>query len=174
MNGRAPVGWTRRPGWLPWRVLLVLLSAACIPVPAPDFRRPAALVKLEGTVPPGLTVKVCTWSTWHPPSEGCGDITDGMPAVDGIGVPEWSTFPLVLGMESPLWADAFVACDGPTPRGVTLRLPDLQVKYDADVVIRLDAPPTKWGASATRDVDAAAVAALAADLCAGRAILRKD
>ncbi len=147
-------------------MLLTLL--ACLPLPLPDFRRPAVLSTFQGSATPGMTVRVCTWSGQHPLTDGCDNITDGMPAVDGIGIPEWSPFPLVLGLESPLWSDLFVACDGDRPRGVTLRLPDLPVKHDDDLVIVLDAPPTRWGANARNDVDDASVAAVSADLCAGQ------
>ncbi len=148
--------------------LLLTTLVACLPLPLPDFRRPATLVTFEGAATPDLTVRVCTWSGQHSVLDGCGDITDGVTAVDGIGVREWSPFPLVLKSETPLWSDLFVACAGDRPRGVTLRLPDLPVKHDMDLVIVLDAPPTRWGANARNDVDDATVAAVSADLCAGR------
>lgn len=146
-------------------MLLTLLG--CLPLPLPDFRRPAALVIVKGEAPPSLTARVCTWSGQHPLTEGCDDLTDGVPAVDGIGMREWSPWPLVLGLESPLWSDFFVVCDGATPRGVTLRLPDFPVKHDAEVEVVLDGPTSRWGANARNDVDEATVASVAAQLCAG-------
>lgn len=147
--------------------MLLFTALACLPLPVPDFRRPASFITFEGGVPAGITVRACTWSMWHTPDQGCDNLADGEPAVDGIGVPEWTDFPLVLGLEPPYWADAFVACEGARPRGMTLRLPDLQVKHDAEVAIVLDGPTTKWGASPARDIDDAAAASLAAGLCAG-------
>lgn len=90
-----------------------------------------------------------------------------MPAVDGIGVPEWSVFPLVLRSESPLWGDLFVACEGPKARGATLRLPDLQVKWDAAVEIVVDAPATIWGARPHQELAESEIQAAAGMLCAG-------
>ena len=143
----------------------LLLLLACLP--APDFRRPATLVTFEGPVPPGVTVRVCTWSTRHGPLEGCENLTDGMPAVDGIGVPEWTEFPLRLGMQSPYWADVFVACEGARPRGATARLPDLPGKHDAELVVKLDQPPPVWGASKQRGIDEATLSTLLSRLCEG-------
>jgi hypothetical protein len=155
-------------------LLLLLLSAGCLPLPLPDFRRPATLVVFVGEAPADLTVQACTWSTRAPLSEGCADITAGMPALDGIGVPEYDAFPLVLGLDTPLWGDLFVACEGTRPRGATLRLPDLAVKWDAKLEIVLDAPSTRWGEQASRPVAEADVQALAAALCAGTARVRAD
>ena len=95
-----------------------------------------------------------------------------MPALDGIGVPEWTEFPLVLRSRSPMWGDIFVACEGTRPRGATLRLPDLRVKWDALVEVQLDAPATHWGTPPGRDVPAETVAQLSAELCEGRARIR--
>jgi hypothetical protein len=154
--------------------MLVLLLGGCLPLPLPDFRRPATLIVFKSEVPPGITVQACTWSTRHSLLEGCDNITAGMPALDGIGVPEYDAFPLVLGLETPLWGDLFVACDGEIPRGATLRLPDLRVKWDAAVEIVIDAPSTRWGEQAARPVAEADVQKMAADLCAGRASLRPE
>lgn len=89
-----------------------------------------------------------------------------MAAVDGIGVKEWSVFPLVLTTESPLWGDLFVACEGAKPRGATLRLPDLQVKWRATVEIVIDAPATVWGARPHQELAESEIQAAAASLCA--------
>jgi hypothetical protein len=147
--------------------MLLLAILACLPLPAPDFRRPAALVVFKGEPATGLTVKVCTWGTRQSPLEGCDNLAVGQDTVDGVGVPEWSVFPLVLGTESPLWGDAFVACEGDKPRGATLRLPDLQVKWDDKVEIVLDSPSTQWGARPGASVPEDTVQALATGLCAG-------
>ena len=147
--------------------MLLPFALGCLPLPAPDFRRPAALVVFSGEAPVGLTARVCTWSTRHALLEGCDNLTVGVPAVDGVGMAEWSVFPLVLGAESPLWADLFVACDGATPRAETLRLPDLQVKWDASVDLAVDQPPVHWGGRPGHDVDDAEVATAAAAICAG-------
>lgn len=82
-------------------------------------------------------------------------------------MPEWSVFPLVLRSESPLWGDLFVVCEGPKPRGATLRLPDLRVKWDAAVEIVVDAPATVWGARPHQVLAEAEIQAAAALLCAG-------
>ena len=118
--------------------------------------------------PAGVTARVCTWGSRRPPLEGCGNIADGMPALDGIGVPGWSVFPLVLRGETPLWGDLFVACEGERARGATLRLPDLRVKWDAAVEIVLDAPATRWGELPKREMPEADIQAAASALCAGR------
>jgi len=152
--------------------MLTLLLGGCLPLPLPDFRRPATLIVLKGEASAGLSVQACTWSTRFPLSEGCDNITAGMPALDGIGIPEYDEFPLVLGLDSPLWGDLFVACEGPKPRGVTLRLPDLAVKWDAAVDILLDAPSTRWGEQARNPIAEADVQAMAAALCGGTARLR--
>ena len=149
--------------------MLLVSLLGCLPLPTPDFRRPASLVVLEGGDSAGLTAKVCTWSTRNSPLDGCANLTDGVVAVDGIGVPEWSVFPLMLTTESPLWGDAFVACEGTKPRGATIRLPDLQVKWDDTVKIALDQPPTHWGAPPGRDLPDATIDELAAKMCAGTA-----
>lgn len=156
--------------------MLLLSVLGCLPLPFPDYRRPASLVVFEGVAepPPALAVRVCTWSMHHDVAEGCANLTEGQPARDGIGVRAWTEFPVVLGPTTPLWADAFVACDGPRPRGVTLRLPDLQVKHNAEVTVVLDAPPTKWGANARNDLTDAQVQALAAALCAGTQPMRAE
>ena len=147
--------------------MLLLAQLACLPIPAPDFRRPATLVVLTGSPAPDAKVRVCTWSTRHSLGDGCDNVTDSMAAVDGIGVPEWSTFPLVLGTESPLWADAFVVCVGTTPRGVTLRLPDLSVQCDAKLEIAVDSPPIRWGAPPGLVLGDDEVSVLAKALCDG-------
>ena len=92
-----------------------------------------------------------------------------MAAVDGIGVPEWSEFPLVLGSESPLWGDFFVACADQKARGVTLRMPDMPVKWDETLEIKLDAPATRWGETRGRELPNDVVTKLSEDICAGRA-----
>lgn len=152
--------------------MLALLLGACLPLPLPDYRRPATLIVFKSEVPPGLTVAACTWSTRFPLSEGCDNIAVGEPALDGVGVRSYDEFPLVLGLESPLWGDLFVACDGAKPRGVTLRLPDLVVKWDAAVEIVLDAPSTRWGEQARNPIAEADVQTMAAALCSGTAKLR--
>jgi hypothetical protein len=154
--------------------MVVLLLGGCLPLPLPDFRRPAALVVFAGEAPADLTVQVCTWSTRFPLGEGCMDITAGMPALDGIGVPDYEEFPLVLALETPLWGDLFVACEGTRPRGATLRLPDLRVKWDAKLEIVLDAPSTRWGEQARNPIAEADVERMAAALCAGTAPIRPD
>lgn len=152
--------------------LILAPILACLPLPVPDIRRPAALVVLVGPNQDQVTVRACTWSTRASPLDGCDNVTDGMPALDGIGVPEWTEFPLVLESQSPMWGDIFVACEAGRPRGATLRLPDLRVKWDAAVEVKLDAPATHWGTPPGRDIPDATVARLSADLCAGRARLR--
>lgn len=151
--------------------MLTLLLAGCLPLPLPDFRRPATLIVFKGGFagPVGAGLHLV-----HPVPAlgGCDNITAGMPALDGIGVPEYDEFPLVLGLESPLWGDLFVACEGPKPRGVTLRLPDLAVKWDAAVEVVLDAPSTRWGEQARNPIAEADVQAMAAALCGGTAPLR--
>lgn len=156
--------------------MLLATLLGCLPLPFPDYRRPASLVNFEGAEapPPGVTVRACTWSMHHPVALGCDEIAEGEPSRDGVGVSEWTGFPLVLRTSTPLWADAFVACEGGKPRGITLRLPDLQVKHNAAVSIVLDGPPTKWGANARHDVSDADANALAAALCAGTQPLRVD
>lgn len=154
--------------------MLFLTLSACLPLPLPDLRRPAAFLVVIGDAPPGLTIRACTWSTRNSALDGCGNITDGMPAVDGIGVPEWVEFPLVLRTESPMWGDIFVACDGTTPRGATLRLSDLQVKWDAKVEVVLDVAPTVWGEPPAGGPPKEVIAQLMTDLCAGTATLRSD
>lgn len=146
---------------------MILALAACLPLPAPDFRRPAALVVIEGESA-GVSVRTCTWSTRHSPLEGCEDITDGMPAEGGIGIPEWAPWPLVLGTESPRWADAFVACKEGKFRGAMLRLPGIPVKWKAQVDLRLD-HIDRLGASARIDLDDATATELGGRLCAGTA-----
>lgn len=152
--------------------MLLLLLGACLPLPLPDFRRPATLIVFSDASAPGLTVQVCTWSTHFPLAEGCDNIEAGMPALDGVGVPEYDTFPLVLRLDTPLWGDLFVACEGPKPRGATLRLPDLRVKWDAAVEIVLDAPSTRWGEQAKNPIAEADVERMSSALCAGTAKLR--
>ena len=129
---------------------------------------------LSGERTEGVTIRTCTWSTRHSPQEGCDNITDGMAAVDGIGVPEWSEFPLVLGAQSPLWGDIFVACEEHLPRGATLRLPDMPVKWDETVEVKLDAPATRWGERPGGELAEAVVAELSAELCAGTARVRGE
>lgn len=153
--------------------MLLLALQACLPLPLPDIRRPATFLVFSGDAPADLRVEACTWSTRHSPLEGCENLASGMPAVDGIGVPEWDAFPLVLRTESPMWGDIFVACEGDTPRGATLRLSDLQVKWDAKVEIVLDAPPTVWGEPPAGGPADAVVGELMGQLCAGTASLRE-
>lgn len=149
-----------------------LLLSACLPLPLPDIRRPATLIVFSGERSEGLTVRACTWSTHHSPLEGCHNIENGETALDGIGVPEWSEFPLVLRSESPMWGDIFVACEGEKARGATLRLSDLRVKWDAKVEVVLDAPATHWGVPPGRDISQEVVDELSAALCAGSARVR--
>lgn len=149
----------------------LLLAQACLPLPLPDIRRPATFVVLTGERAEAVRIEACTWSGRHSPLDGCDNLTSGMPAVDGIGVPEWDEFPLVLRTESPLWGDIFVACEGATPRGATLRLSDLQVKWDAKVEVVLDAEPTVWGAPPAGGPPEAVVRELMGQLCAGTARL---
>ncbi len=154
--------------------MLLLTLTACLPLPLPDLRRPASFLVIKGDAPPGVVIRACTWSTRNSALDGCGNITDGMAAVDGIGVPEWVEFPLVLRTESPMWGDIFVLCDGVTPRGATLRLSDLQVKWDAKVEIVLDSAPTVWGEPPSGGPAKEVIAELTADLCAGTALVRTD
>ena len=121
----------------------------------------------------GLTAKVCTWSSRDSPLDGCENIEEGMPALDGIGLPEWSVFPLVLRGETPLWGDLFVACEGARARGATLRLPDLRVKWDAVVEIVVDAPATRWGQMPNQTLAEEVVQEAATKLCSGRLPIRE-
>lgn len=146
--------------------MLLLALLACLPVPSPDLRRPATLVVLDGIEPAGVTVRVCTWSTRHAPLEGCENVLDGIPAVDGIGVREWSTFPLVLKGKSPAWADIFVACRDGAALGGAIRLPGIAPKWDDTVHIKAG-ETSKTGVSSLADIDDPTAKALGAAVCAG-------
>jgi hypothetical protein len=154
-------------------LLLLSLLTACLPVPSPDLRRPATLVVIEGGDTTGVTVRACTWSTRHSPLDGCENFEDGMPAVDGIGVREWSTFPLILKGRSPAWADIFAACRGTTALGSVTRLPGFAPKWD-DTVHVVIGSTTKMGVSSVADIDDATMKQLEAGICAGTIPLKAD
>jgi hypothetical protein len=145
--------------------VLLLAVLACIPVPSPDLRRPATLVVVDqGT--PDLVVKACTWTTRHSPLDGCENFVDGMAAVDGIGVREWSTFPLILKGRSPAWADVFVACRGTESAGAMVRLPGYAPSWDETIHITLG-ETKKMGESSVAHLELDVAAKLASGLCAG-------
>ena len=89
-----------------------------------------------------------------------------MPAVDGIGIPEWSTFPLILRGQSPAWADIFVACRDGASVGATFRLPGFAPAWDETVHLTLG-QTTKRGVSSLADIDDTTAGQLQAGLCAG-------
>ncbi len=155
---------------------LLLTLLGCLPLPLPDLRRPAALVVFEEAAAEdlaGVQVRVCTWSTRRELAEGCGDVMDGIPATDGVGVREWSAFPLVLRGRSPAWADIFVACRDGKVAGTHIRLPGFAPKWKAQVSIRLG-ETVKMGVSTVADISDAEAAALGDALCAGTVALYED
>lgn len=153
--------------------MLLLALLACLPVPSPDLRRPAALVVLQGGDTTGVDVKVCTWSTRHSARDGCDNQAAGMTAVDGIGVPEWSVFPLVLKGKSPAWADLFAACHGDTAVGSMTRLPGYAPTWDETVTVTLG-KTQKMGESSVADVDLDTLHWLEGAVCAGTVPVKAD